>query len=149
MSESESIDVTKTPKHLWFVAIVSLLWNLMGALDYVLSQTKNEEYLSAFTAEQLSYFLSFPTWVIASWAIAIWGGVLGSIMLLFKTKLAVPAFLASFIGMLVTTIHNYGLSNGFEVLGDTFSLVFTAIIFLTTIALYLYAKAMQKSGVLT
>lgn len=50
--------------------------------------------------------------------------------------------------MTVTVIHNYGLSNGMEVVGDTFPLVFTAIIFLVGLGLYLYSKAMLAKGVL-
>ena len=48
----------------------------------------------------------------------------------------------------VTAFHNYVLSNGVEVVGDTFSLVFTAIIFLVGLGLYLYSKAMLSKGVL-
>ena len=62
--------------------------------------------------------------------------------------MAVGLFLASLIAMFITAIHNYGISNGFEVIGDTFSLVFTAIIFLASIGLYLYARAMRQRGVL-
>ena len=50
--------------------------------------------------------------------------------------------------MVITSIHNFILSNGLEVIGDTFSLVFSAIIFLVGLGLYLYAKAMRSKGVL-
>ena len=149
MTESESNMITKTPIHFWIIAIISLLWNLIGAMDYVMSQTKNEEYLKAFTPEQLEFFSSFPSWVTASWAIAVWSAVIGSILLLFKTKFATQAFLVSFFAMVITSVHNYGLSNGFEIMGDTFSLVFTAVIFLVALALYLYARAMQKRDVIS
>jgi hypothetical protein len=36
-----------------------------------------------------------------------------------------------------------------EVVGDTFSLVFTAVIFLVALALYFYARKMAASGVLS
>lgn len=139
---------TKAPWHLWVVGIVGLLWSAMGAMDYVMTQTQNEEYMAAFTAEQLEFFYGFPAWVEASWAIAVWGGVVGAIFLLFRKSLAVTLFLVSFIAMVITSIHNYGLSNGLEVIGDTFSLVFSAIIFLVALGLYLYARAMQQRGVL-
>jgi len=48
----------------------------------------------------------------------------------------------------LTTIHNFGLSNGFEVMGDPFSMIFTAVIFVISIALYLYARTMAKRGAL-
>lgn len=148
MSESKAIKRTKTPWHLWLIGIIALLWNSMGALDYVMTQTKNEAYMSNFTAEQLSFFYSFPSWVVFAWAIAVWGGVAGSIFLLLRKSLAVVIFMFSLLAMLVTTFHNYILSNGLQVVGDAFSLTFTAIIFITALALYFYARAMQRLAIL-
>ena len=148
MSESQSNNPVKTPWHLWVIGIVGLLWNAMGAMDYVMTKIEHEEYMAAFTAEQLEFFYGFPVWVNAAWAIAVWGAVIGSILLLLRKGSAVWVLLVSFLAMVVTAIHNYGLSNGMEVVGDTFSLVFTALIFLVGLALYLYAKAMHTKGVL-
>ena len=50
--------------------------------------------------------------------------------------------------MVITTFHNYVLSDGFEVSGDAFSLAFTAVIFLAAVALFVYARAMHERGVL-
>jgi len=149
MSESQANNSVKAPWHLWVVGIVGLLWNAMGAMDYVMTKLQNEEYMAAFTPEQLEFFYGFPVWVSAAWAIAVWGSVVGTILLLLRKASAVWVLLASFLAMIVTFIHNYGLSNGLEVIGDTFSLVFTAIIILVGLALYLYAKAMRSKGVLT
>jgi len=136
----------RRPWHLWVVGIVALLWNAVGAMDYLMTQTRNEKYMSQFTPEQLEYFYGFPAWVVAAWAIAVWGGVLGAILLLMRKSLAVPVFLVSLIAMVLTTIYQFGLSNGLEVVGDPFSLVFTAVIFVIAVALFLYARAMQKRG---
>ena len=54
----------------------------------------------------------------------------------------------SFLSMIVTTVHNFFLSNGIEVMGDPFSLVFTAMIFLVALGLLLYAWVMKRRGVL-
>jgi ribose/xylose/arabinose/galactoside ABC-type transport system permease subunit len=120
----------------------------MGALDYVMTQTKNEAYMSQFTPEQVAYFYGFPAWVVAAWATAVWGGVLGSLLLLFRKRFAVPVFLASLITMVITTLHNYVFSNGLEVVGDAFALGFSTVIFVVAVALFLYARAMHKRGVL-
>jgi hypothetical protein len=148
VSDSEQNEIVETPKHLWVIGAVTVLWNSMGAMDFVMTQTKNESYMAAFTPEQLVFFYGFPTWVVAAWAVAVWGGVIGSILLLLRRGEAVWAFLASFIAMLITTIHNYGLSNGMEVIGDTFSLVFSAVIFFVALALFFYARSMKQQGVL-
>ncbi len=148
MSEATNGATPKTPVHLWIVGVVSLLWNAMGAFDYLMTQTKAEWYMGKFTAEQLEYFYGFPMWVEAAWAIAVCGAVLGSVMLLLRKCLAVPVFVVALVAMVAATIHNYGLSNGMEVAGDAFSLIFTAVIFLISVALLLYALAMKKKGVL-
>lgn len=148
MAESNVGVTVKAPWHFWVVGVVGLLWNAMGAFDYVMTKTRNEEYMSAFTAEQLEFFYGLPAWVVVTWAIAVWGSVLGAILLLLKKGLAVQVFLVSFLAMVVTAIHNYGLSNGLEVIGDTFSLVLTAIIFFAGLGLYLYARAMKQRGVI-
>jgi hypothetical protein len=61
MSEEGTADgAVRTPWHLWVVGAVSLLWNAMGAFDYLMTQSRAEWYMSQFTAEQLDYFGSFP-----------------------------------------------------------------------------------------
>ena len=148
MSEISSVRRRATPWHLWVIGIVALLWSGMGALDYFMTQTRNEAYMSAFTPEQLDFFYGLPAWAVATWAIAVWGGVLGAILLLFRHRLAVSVFLVSFIAMVITAFQNYILSNAMEVMGDAFSLGFTAAIFVVALALYLYARTMHKRQVL-
>ncbi len=148
MFENNENDVVVTPWHLWVIGVVALLWNSVGAMDYVMTQTRNEEYMSAFTPEQLEFFYGIPTWAVATWAIAVWGSVLGTVLLLMRRGYAVWVFLASLIAMSLTAFQNYALSNGMEIMGDPFALGFTAAIFLISLALFLYARAMQQRKIL-
>src|SRR3546814_16652880 len=79
-------EVVKTPWHLWAVGIVSLLWNAFGAFDYVMTKLRNPEYMAAFTPEQQSFFYSFPLWANVGWALGVWGSVLGSVLLLGRSR---------------------------------------------------------------
>ena len=148
MSDQHEAAASGTLKHLWVVGILAVLWNAMGAWDYYATQTRNEAYMSGFTPEQLEFFYGFPTWVVAFWAIAVWGGLLGSVLLLMRKAWAVPVFLVSFVAMVITAFQNFVLSNGLEVMGDAVSLIFTVAIFLVSLGLYLYARAMRERGVL-
>ena len=138
---------TKAPWHLWVVGVVSLLWNSVGAMDFVMTQTRNAAYLKGVTPEQLAFFYGFPLWVVIAWGVATWGGVLGSLLLLLRRGLAVCLFLLSLIGMVLTTIHNFGLSNGMQVMGAG-ALAFSSTIFVIGVLLWVYARAMRKRGVL-
>lgn len=138
----------RTPWHLWVIGIFALLFSAMGAMDYLMTHTRNEAYLSGFTPEQLEFFFGFPAWLVSLWAISVWGAVLGALLLLFRRRLALWVYLVAFICTVVTTFHNYVLSNGLEVVGDAFSVGFMAFILLFSLALVLYARAMRNRGVL-
>jgi hypothetical protein len=149
MSDPTDVTPSSTPRQLWIVGVLALLWSSVGAYDYLMTQTENAAYMAKFTPEMLAFYYGFPTWVIATWAIAVWGGVAGSVLLLMRRRLAAPVYLASLLAMVVTTFHNYVLSDGFEHMGDPFSLIFTAVIFVVAVLLYGYASNMVRRGVLT
>jgi len=138
----------KTPMHLWIIGVVTLLWNAMGAFDYLMTKTHNESYMEQFTPEQLEFFYGFPFWVNSTWAIAVWGSVLGSALLLARKSLAVPVFLVSLVAMALTFFHNFFLKNGMEIMGGVGPLVFTGAIVVVAIGLYMYSDRMKKAGVL-
>lgn len=139
----------KTPVHLWAVGVVSLLWNAFGAVDYTMTKLKNPEYMAAFTAEQQAYFYSFPLWANVGWALGVWGSVLGSVLLLMRSRHAVTAFLLSIAGLAISCIYQFGMHYGdLERMFGTFPMIFTAVIWVILIALFLYARAQAAKGVL-
>lgn len=148
MNTVASAVAPRAPWHLWVVGIVSLLWNAMGALDYLMTQTKNPAYMAKFTPAQLEYFYGFPAWVVGAWAIAVWGGVLGSLLLLLRRALAFAVFAASLVGLVATTIYNYVLTDGLRLMGGAGTLVFSAVIFTIAVLLVFYSAAQRKRGVL-
>ncbi len=140
-------ETKKTPWHIWVVGIVSLLWNAMGALDYAMTQFRVESYMGQFTEEQLAFFYSFPSWVQATWAIAVWGAVLGSILILLRKKLAVPVFWVALIAMVLTSIHNFFLSEvSMTDIAGTGALVFSLAIFVVSVLLVIYATVQSRNG---
>ena len=54
--------------------------------------------MSWFPPQQRQYFESFPLWAVALWAIGVFGGVIGCLLLLLKNRLAFHVLLASLIG---------------------------------------------------
>ena len=137
----------KAPVHLWIVGVLALLWNLIGVVDYLATQLGLEFYMSQFTEEQLAYFTSFPKWLVAFWAFGVCGAFAGTIGLLLRKKWAFWAYAISCGGMFMTTIYNFGMSNGAEVMG-TGGVVFTVLIWVVALFLLWYAWTMAKRGVL-
>lgn len=104
--------------------------------------------MSQFTQEQLDYFYGFPKWAVSGWAFAVWGSVVGTIFLLLRRRWAVWAFGVSLFGLSVTTLYNFVLTNGAEVMGAGGS-VFTIVIWVVAIFLYAYSRNLVRTGVLT
>ena len=142
-------EVRKTPVHLWIVGVASLLWNAIGAFDYTMTKMQNAEYLGAFTPEQQAWFVGFPLWANIGWALGVWGSVLGSLLLLARSRHAVSAFAVSLAGLAISCIYQFGLHYGdlMRMFG-TFPMIFTAIIWAILIALFLYARKQAAAGVL-
>lgn len=141
--------IEKRPLHLWVIGILALLWNCIGALDYVMTKTKNAAYLEQFTDAQLDYFYNLPTWFVIFWALAIWSSVLASILLLFRKKLSSSVYLISLIGVIITFSYSYGISNGYEIVGgQPTSLIMPAMVFIIAVALFFYTRAMSSKGIL-
>ena len=139
---------SKTPVHLWIVAILAVLWNAVGAFDYTATQYRLESYMSQFTPGQLEYFYAFPVWMDAAWAIAVWASVLGSFILLMRKAFAVWLFGISILGLAVSSIYNFVLSDGMAVMGSG-GTTFTAVIWIIVLFLYFYSKAMAARRVIT
>ena len=88
----------RTPWHLWVVGVLAALWNGFGCFDYVMTQTRRDEWFvqMGMTEAQLTYFNAMPAWTHAAWAIGVWGGLLGALLLLLHRKWATPVFVVSF-----------------------------------------------------
>jgi hypothetical protein len=91
----------RTPAHLWIVGILALLWNAFGCYDYLMTVTANQTYLGNMPADQIAYMNALPSWLTALWAIGVWGGLAGSILLLMRSRYSVWVFALSLIGALV------------------------------------------------
>ncbi len=137
----------RTPIHLWIVGILAVLWNAVGAFDYLATEMRLDFYMSQFSEAQLDYFYGFPAWVISAWAIAVWGSLLASIGLLLRRRWSAWLFGLALVGLLVTTIHNFVLTDGAEIMGSG-AAGFTAVIWLIAILLFLYAIWQARRGVL-
>jgi hypothetical protein len=89
----------------WIVSGLSLLWNAFGCFDYTMTQTRNAAYLANFPPDVLAFIDSLPAWVHGAWAIGVWGSLLGSILLLARSRWAVAAFGVSLLGLAASQIH--------------------------------------------
>ena len=148
VSEAQGTKTPGRPWHLWLIGIIGGLWSSMGVLSFFLTQMKVEAVMSRFPPQQREYFESFPLWAVAFWAIGVFGGVIGCLLLLLKNRLVFPVLLASVIGAIVFNLGGLFLLGGMEVMRETGALGLTVFPVVFAAFLAYYARAMSKKGVL-
>jgi hypothetical protein len=139
---------SKTPMHLWIVGALAAIWNAFGCFDYLMTQTRNARYLANFTDPQRIYFDSFPVWMEAAWAFGVWGGMLGSLLLLARSRYAVAAFAVSLAGLAVSTLYQYVLNTPPPEMTSGAMMAMNLVIWAVAIGLLVYATRMRRRGVL-
>ena len=147
---STKTDMTiKTPWHLWLVGVIAVLFNAIGAFDYVMSMAQGGSYMASagMTPAQIAHYQEMPIWMIAVWTIGVWGAMLGSVLILLRHKLAVPVFAVSLAAFLVSLIYTYVLTDGGEIMGGQMAI---ASVVITALLLFFmwYSWLMTKRNVL-
>ena len=143
----------RAPAHLWIVGILSLLWNGFGSYDYFMTQSRGAEYIRSMMPGMdadaiMTYIHGLPIWATSAWALGVWGGLLGSVLLLMRHRWAVAALGISFVGALVGL--GYQLLNPAPVadMHEGMNGIMPYVIIVVALGLFLYARAMDKKGVL-
>lgn len=138
----------RTPWHLWVVGVVAVLWNGFGCFDYVMTQTNRDQWFAqmGMTEVQLAYFNAMPAWTHAAWAIGVWGGLIGGLLLLVRRKWAFQAFALSFLGWLAGAIYAFALSDGMAAMGPMWPM--QIVIGGACVFFIWYAWMMSNKGVL-
>ena len=136
----------KTPWWYWLVVVLFLLWNAGGGYDYIMTVTENEAYLSQIPEETMDYYMALPGWLVWPWAIAVWGAILGWLLMLLRSRFAVPVFIVSLIAMLI----NFGYwipTGGFAVM-PTIAMIMTVFIIAGALFAIWFSRRMRARGIL-
>jgi hypothetical protein len=137
---------TKPNKTFWIIAVLALLWNLIGIFFWVSENfLMTEEVRTTLPPEQLELMDAVPAWGIIVYGIAVFGGVLASVFLLACNKLAVPVFLVSLIAILVQMGYWIFAMDAIGVLGPQ-AIIMPLIVIAIAIFLYFYSKGAAQKG---
>lgn len=97
----------------WLIAAVALIWNGLGSMNYVIQMTA--ESLDAYREVEQAIIAGRPAWATAGFAIGVFGGTVGGLLMILRHAIATHLFIASLIGVIVATIHTLGVDADFGV----------------------------------
>ncbi len=95
----------KPPVWYWIVSVVALLWNGAGVMNYLMQAYNKEAVVAAQPPEMQPYFENIPAWATTGFAIAVFGGLFGSILLLVRKGPIQLLFIASLLGVFLQNTY--------------------------------------------
>lgn len=132
----------------WVIAIVALIWNIMGVMAYLAQAYMTEEGLAAIPDVQRPLYENIPAWVTGAFAIAVFGGVLGCVLLMLKKKLATTIFTISLIAVVARLIYIFSIDNIMAAMG-TVTTIMTVVVIVIGVFLVWYSKQATAKGYLS
>lgn len=135
--------MSTTPK--WFtpVAILALLWNLLGASAYLMDVTMSPEAVAKLGEAERAMYASRPAWFVVAYASAVWFGVAGSVGLLLRKRWATPLFLLSLLGLIA---QDLALFSRPEVRADLTVMLLQGLVFAIAVSLLLLSRRSHREG---
>ena len=142
----------RAPAHLWIVGILSLLWNCFGAYDYVMTRTHNMAYLKESMPGidpnvGLAWIEAMPMYAQIGWGLGVWGGLLGAVLLLIRSRYAVWAFAASMLGIVLSLGYQLTMAPPLPGASGAMKMMGYVIILIGAFLLW-YSWMMDKRGAL-
>ena len=107
----------------------------------------NPEIVSAMPASHQAIIIGRPAWATGGFAIGVFGGVIGCVLLMLLSRSALYVFLIYLVGIVVTVIHTVRLEVSGVEFGAAELFLIAAMPVLVAIGLLAYAKhALGKYG---
>ena len=93
----------------WAIGAFALIWNVLGSANY-LSQM-NTDLVASLPETHRAIIEGRPAWATGGFAIAVFGGAFGGLLLLLRKSAALYLFIASLIGTIVTMVHTIKIAS--------------------------------------
>lgn len=144
----ENSSTSPLPIWFWIAAILGLAWNVFGAVQFVGSLSARPESLAAqgLTPEQAAVMLGYPAWMTVAFAIGVFGGVIGCVLLLLRMRLAALVFAVSLAGYIA--LYAGDILHGVFAAMGTPQIVILSVVVLIAALLWGLAQHFQKRGAL-
>jgi hypothetical protein len=100
----------RAPWHLWIVGALGALWSGYGCWHFALISWRDTAAMSRFAPDVIDFIDAYPAWVMVAGAAELGFALLGSLLLLGRSKWAVAAFALSLLSLAANQF--YQLASG-------------------------------------
>lgn len=125
----------------WVIASVALVWNVMGAINFIVQM--NPDMVAAYRESEQAIIVDRPMWATIAFAIAVFGGAIGCLLLLLRKSAAIYLFIASLVGVVVAIVHSLTVDNVLSVAEIVGTVVMPVAV--ATLLIW-YSKLAERKG---
>ena len=140
-------DAVAVPRTFWVVAVVLLLWALVGNVVYLAQVSMDLTELAKTDEHQARMFAEMPQWAWSVYAIAVWSGTAAAIALLLRRKIAFWLFALSLVCIVIQFGRSFAMTDLLAVKGIT-AAIFPLVIFAIGAFQLWWCKTCEKQGYL-
>ena len=126
----------------WTIGAVALIWNVLGIINFFAQM--DADALAAMPESYRAIVEARPAWATGSFAIAVFGGALGCLLLLLRKSTAYYLFIASLLGAIVQAIPSLGMAGSMKDFGPV--LIGALMSLLVAAFLIWYSKRARSKG---
>lgn len=141
------ISKNKPPSWFWTVSIVAFIWNIMGVMAYLAQAFMTDETLMDLPEAEQALYTNVPAWATAAFAIAVWFGAIGCLLLILRKKIAKTVLLISLIGIIFQMIYNLFMSKSMEVYGPGGAIMPIMVMVIGIFLIWLSNKSISKGWI--
>ncbi|NND95340.1 MAG: hypothetical protein HKN45_10775 [Flavobacteriales bacterium] len=142
------MSTTKVPTWFKVVAVLALLWNLMGLVAFFFDLQMTPEQMAELHPAMQEAYQNSPSWNWIAYGIAVVCGVLGSIMLLLRKRSATLLFGLSLLGILIQNFYTFLMVQLYQQMGGG-AYVMPILVVVIGIYLYLLSRRAMRSNWIT
>ncbi len=134
---------------MWFiiVAVLAVIWDAMGVMAYINTMTITAEGMAKMTEAEQAIHNATPAWANGAFAIAVFGGLIGSLLLLLKKSLALPVLILSLVAILVQMYNAFFIMDSYAVFGPGGTIMPIMIIVIAMLLVWLAKSAKSKNWI--
>ncbi len=134
----------KPPVWFWIIAVLALIWNIMGVLAYLGQAFATPEALSAMPEHDQNYYANMPAWVTGAFAISVFAGVLGCLGLVLRKKWATMLLTLSLLAVLAQATYNFFIQTDIDLAGARMAM--PIVIIIVALLLVMLSRTATKKG---
>jgi|TARA_B100000780_G_C21070691_1_gene430822 uncharacterized membrane protein len=98
-------------------AWLMVLWNGIGVAAFFSQLMMTPEMIAQLPEAQQAAYRDIPVWSYSAYALAVFGGLTGSILLALGKKLAFPVLVISLAGVIVQQYYNFVVIDAISIMG--------------------------------